>query len=171
MMTEQTRQSQLVAVLREGVAIVQMIFFKELRTALHERYYGDMDKMDISRLAGAVTNELFGTPNPEPEFVQFQQEHRATIEQEMLRLATELPQLRRYVTDALRIQALCDSQEGVESDDTLLIADKLGILLRDREIPLPSVFMTMVREVGKEHELIIPPTPTISAEDDTNLTH
>lgn len=146
-----------------------MIFFKELRASLQDRH-ADAEQMTVSMLAGAITNELFGTTNPEPKFTEFRQDHRATIEQELLGLAVLLPRMRRLVTDALRIQALCDSQEGVQDDNSLVIADKLGILLKEREIPLPSAFMTLVREVGKDHELIIPPIP-ISAEDDQSLTH
>jgi hypothetical protein len=166
---DNSKQSQLVGALREGVAVIQMILFKELRASLQTRH-SDSEQMTVSMLAGAITNELFGTANPEPKFIQFRQDNRAVIEQELLGLATQLPEMRRLVTDALRIQALCDNQEGIQDDNSLVVADKLGVLLKEREIPLPSTFMSMVREVGKEHELIIPPVP-ISAEDDQSLSH
>jgi len=153
-------QSQLIPVLREGLSVVQMVVFKELRSGLATRYpHGESSF--ISMLAGAVTNELFGTPNQEPRFVEFRQENWGIIEQELLNLPTETPQLRAPITDALRVAALCDSQEG-HGDDTAALtrADALGILIRDRDIPLPSTFMTMVRDLGRQYNLITPPVKT-----------
>lgn len=161
--------SKLIPVLREGVSVIQMIFFKETRTHL-QLTHPDKDPKTLSLLAGAITNELFGTPNPEPPFTRFLDEQRATIEQEMLGLSTHLPHLRHYLTDALRIQALCDNQEGLPQSNGLIIADKLGILIKDREIPLPSNFMTMVREIGAQHQLIIPPLQ-ISSEENNGIVH
>lgn len=167
--TAANKQSRLIAILREGVGLVQMIFFKEMKNRLdHDR--PDLDAPARSKLAGAVTNELFGTINPAAEFMAFRQEHRALIEQELLGLTTNLPHLLPALTDALRLQTLCDNQEGVATDDTLVTADKLGILLRDRETPLPSAFMTMIRELGARYHLIIPPTP-ITEEDDRTIVH
>jgi hypothetical protein len=164
-----SKQSRLIGILREGISVIQMIFFKEIRLRL-QGSYPDTDPKTLSKLAGAITNELFGTPNPEPEFVLFLQEHQSTIEQEMLGLAVNLPHLRRPVTDALRIEALCDNQEGRDQANSLVIAEKIGLLLKDREVPLPSTFMTMVREIGGQHQLIVPPVP-ISADDDKSIAH
>jgi hypothetical protein len=163
------KQSRLIAVLREGIGLVQMIFFKEIKGRL-DRVRPDLEAPMRSRLAGAVTNELFGTINPAPDFMQFRREQQALIEQELLGLAVTLPHLLPFLTDALRLQTLCDNQEGVTTEDTLITADKLGILVRDRETPLPSAFMTMVRELGARYQLIIPPTP-ISPEDDHTMVH
>jgi hypothetical protein len=167
--TGPNKQSRLIAVLREGIGLVQMIFFKEIKGRL-DRDRPSLDATVRSKLAGAVTNETFGTVNPAPEFMAFRQEHRAQIEQELLGLAVNLPHLLPALTDALRLQALCDNQEGMADDDTLLTADKLGLLLKDRETPLPSAFMTMVRELGARYHLIIPPTP-ITPEDDRSIVH
>lgn len=158
-MTETTHpsQSQLIPVLREGLSVVQMVVFKELRAGLAARH-PDGEASFVSMLAGAVTNELFGTPNQEARFVQFRRENRGIIEQELLDLPTQAPHLRAPITDALRVAALCDSQEGLGDDTSALNrADALGILIRDRDIPLPSTFMTMVRELGSRHHLITPP--------------
>jgi hypothetical protein len=162
-------QSRLIAVLREGISVVQMALFKELKELLSSRY-PEQDQITRSMLAGSITNEIFGTPNPEPKFVAFHHEHRAVIEQELLGLAANLPHLRRYITDALRIQALCDNQEGIGPDNTLLMAEKFGILVKDRTIPLPSSFMTLARDLGEQHQLIIAPVQ-ISPEDDRSLPH
>jgi len=164
-----SKQSRLISILREGVSVIQMIFFKEIRLRLQSNY-PDKDRQTLSMLAGAITNELFGTPNPEPKFILFLQEQQSTIEQEMLGLAINLPHLRRPITDALRIEALCDNQEGLDQANSLVIADKIGLLLKDCEVPLPSTFMTMVREIGGQHQLIVAPV-AISDEEDKSIIH
>lgn len=163
------KPSRLIAVLREGIGLAQMIVFKEIKIRL-DQHRPDLAATIRSKLAGAVTNELFGTPNPDPGHRRFHQEHRAIIEQELLGLAANLPHLRPCLTDALRLQAICDNQEGAPTDDTLVTAAKLGILLKNRDIPLPSVFMTMVRELGANHRLIVPPLP-LTPNDNQPMVH
>ena len=161
------KSSQLIPVLREGIALVQMVFFKEMRAHMIKNY-PDRSAAEQSMLAGAITNEIFGTPNPDPKFMDFRQQNHPLIEQELLGVAANFNEIRRYLTDALRVQTLCDSQEGKDTSDTLTVADKLGILLKDRDIPLPSVFMTLVRGLGQKHNLITPPVQ-IAPEDDKPL--
>ena len=152
------KKSQLIAVLREGVSVIQMILFKETRAAIAGKYR-EMDTGFHSMMAGAITNELFGTPNMEERFVRFREENRGALEQELLAFASDLPKLLAPLTDALRVQTLCDSQEGNDNTDLLSRASELGILQGERDVPLPTTFMTMVRELGKRHSLIIPPVP------------
>jgi hypothetical protein len=163
------RNSQLLTILQEGVGLVQMILFKELRTLLGNKHSGK-DSIFLSMLAGDITNELFGSRNPEEKFQIFRRDNSTMIEQELLGLAQELPALRSNITDALRIQTLCDNQMGKDSTTCLTRADELGILIREREIPLPSTFMTMVRTLGEQHGLIIPPV-FITPEDDKTVLH
>ncbi|MDH4319074.1 MAG: hypothetical protein OEV64_11830, partial [Desulfobulbaceae bacterium] len=61
-----------------------------------------------------------------------------------------------YLTDALRMQAICDNQEGRNSLSSLLMARALGILQENRPLPLPSSFMTTVRALGAQCGLLIP---------------
>lgn len=163
------KQSRLIGALREGVGLVQMIFFKEIRSLLKNNYPDMEDKKQLM-LAGAITNELFGTPNPEPQFVAFRQENQAVIEDELNGLARNLPQLCPYLTDALRVQALCDNQEGIEDPGVLQAAEAFGLLVKERNLPLPSAFMTLVRGLGEQYQLIIAPVQ-ISPEDDKSLLH
>jgi len=165
----QEKQSQLIGVLREGVAVVQMILFKEVRAVIGKTF-SDHDPSYISMIAGAVINEVFGTVNPEQKFVDFRRENRGAIEQVLLGLKTELPTLLPAVTDALRIQVLCDHQEGTDSSHALQQADALGILQMDRPVPMPSSFMTLVRSLGEQHNLIIAPVQ-ITPEQDKQLAH
>lgn len=168
-MSELKKKSQIVAALREGVAVVQMVFFKELRTQISKRF-PELEQKEQLMLSGAITNELFGTRNLEARFAQFRDNHKAVIEQELLGLAANLAPLRPYITDALRVQALCDRHEGAEDSAVLEAADSIGILIKERDIPLPSVFMTFARGLGDRHKLISPPLQ-ITAEDDSTMVH
>ena len=152
----ENKNSRLIPILREGVAVIQMIFFKELKSVIAGKH-PDLDLPSQTMLAGAVTNELFGSQNPEEKFQNFREQYRGTIEQELLCLATELPQLSAPLADALRVQTLCDNQEGIDSSHILKLADSCNILSAERELPLPSAFMATVRKLGGEHNLIIPP--------------
>jgi hypothetical protein len=170
MTTENTeKNSQLLVSLREGVSLVQMILYKELRQGLEQKNTG-RDRAEIGLLAGSVTNEVFGTRNPEPRFAKFVAENWGKIEQELLGLKDKYAFICKHVTDALRIQALCDHQEKGDSSGTLLSAKKYGYLIEEREVPLPSTFMTTVRELGKQHNLIAPPVQ-ITPEDDQSMIH
>ena len=165
----QQKESQLLPVLREGIGVVQMILFKEVRDSITSRY-PDKDKAYISMLSGAIVNEVFGTPNPEPRFTAFFEENKGVIEQELLGLKENCQGILPALTDTLRLQALCDSQEGGDSSHVLSKADKLGILILDRPVPMPSSFMTLVRGLGEQHQLIIAPVQ-ITPEEDQQLIH
>lgn len=151
-------QSRLIEALREAVAVVQMVFFKELRQTLSRKRPHE-DRRHLLGLAGAITNEVFGNDNPDPQVIAFRQRHRGTIEQEMLALGEDLTGLCGELSDALRIQTLCDHQQGIDSSRILLRAKEFGFLVEEREIPLPSSFMTMARQLGARHGLISPPAP------------
>ena len=170
-MSEQNleQQSKLIGALREGVALVEMIFFKEIKGII-EKKHPDKDLSTHLMLAGAVTNELFGTPNPEEKFVAFRRDNQELIEEEMSSLAQNLSHLRNVLTDALRVQTLCDNQEGVEDTGVLQAAESLGVLVKDRNLPLPSAFMTLVRGLGEQYELVVAPIQ-ISPEEDQSLLH
>lgn len=163
------KNSQLVQSLREAVGLVQMILFKEMRMNLDQKQQ-NMPQSERSILAGSITNEVFGTPNPAPKFKAFRDNNWGVIEQELLNLHENYNFLCRHITDALRIQTLCDSQEGADSSETLVKAKEYGYLLEERETPLPSTFMSIIRALGKEHKLIIPPVQ-ITPEDDAALIH
>lgn len=165
-MTEesQEKQSQLVQSLREGIGVVQMVIFKELRDSFVEKY-PERDVKNRAMLVGAIINQLFGMENPEERFQQFNRDNKATIEQELLGMKENHPHLLKSITDALRVQVLCDSQEGEDSTQVLLQANELGLLLKERETPLPSTFMTLIRRLGEKHGLTIAPQQITPEED------
>ncbi|MCP4686983.1 MAG: hypothetical protein GY859_02975 [Desulfobacterales bacterium] len=148
-------QSKLVPVLRESIDVVKMILFKELKRHTAEKY-PDKSAAWTGKLSGAILNDLFGAPNTQEPFLTFVQENGERIEAEMKNISTRFEALQIPLTDALRVQFLCDSQEGVDSEFVLSRARELGILIEDREIPLPNTFMNMVRKIGVAHEILAP---------------
>ena len=73
--------SRLIAVLREGIGVVQMILYKEVKKQL-ARDNPDKEQTHLAMLAGAITNTVFGSSNPEKKFQDFYRSNRGTIEQE-----------------------------------------------------------------------------------------
>jgi hypothetical protein len=150
--------NKLIPLMREGIEVIKMIIFQKLRGQLGQTH-PERDGVYLSRLAGAVVNELFGTPNDQGPFATFVSENRHLIDAELRGLAQTLPEIRIPFTDALRMQFLCDPQEGQDNGALLNQALDLGLLLYDREIPLPHTFMELVRRLGTAFNLILPPMP------------
>lgn len=163
------KKSQLIASLREGVAVVQMVLYKNVREQIGIRHPSRPQK-EQAMLAGTIINEVFGTPNPEVQFISFKKDNWSIVEQELIALKENNPQIITFLTDALRIQVLCDSQEGTDSASTLLTARNHGYLCEEREIPLPSTFMTIIRTLGEQNGLIIAPVQ-ITPEQDQAIVH
>ena len=156
-------ESKLLPIMREGADIIKMIFFKKLKERLSAKHM-HRDQQYINKLTGAIVNDLFGTPNTQQPFATFVEENLFFIKLEMKSIATELQELRIPLTDALRVQFLCDSQEGVDSSAVLLHAKELGILIVDREVPLPAKFMNLVRRLGSSYDLLahVPKAETLT---------
>lgn len=143
--------------MREGVEVIKMVFFKKLRTYLTQKY-PDREPSFTNKLAGTIINDLFGTPNTQEPFAGFAKENNAIIQEELANIAT-LEDTLIPLTDGLRMQVLCDHQEGSDNSSVLIQAENLGILLVDRDLPLPHSFMHLVRKLGSAFGLIIPPLP------------
>lgn len=148
-------ESKLIPALREGVDIVKMILFKKLKMHLPKKY-PHKDAKHIGWLSGAIINELFGTPNPAEPFATFVAENKFFIKLEMKNITSDLPEMRIPLTDALRVQFLCDHQEGIDSSHILSQAKQLGILMMDRDAPMPAKFMGLVRKLGSSFDLLHP---------------
>lgn len=151
-------ESKLIPILREGVEVVKMISFRKLKEALAEKHPAQ-DGAFLAKLAGALINAIFGAPTHEEPFAVFARSHANLIAHEQTRVGAMLEELRIPLTDALRIQSLCDHQEGQDSTATLRQAQALGILLADRDLPLPHSFIELVRRLGSGFGLLLPPLP------------
>jgi hypothetical protein len=147
--------AKLVPVLREGIDIIKMVLFNELKPYF-EKSYPQRDPGDITRLAGAVVNDLFGVENMEEPFASFYRENAQVIKKEVKAIATHFDYLHIPLTDALRMQYLCDCQEGENGESVLEKAKNLKILLTDREVPLPGAFMSLVRSFGVAYKILEP---------------
>lgn len=153
-----TFESKLIPILREGVEIVKMISFKKLKEALAKKH-PEQEAAFIAKLSGALINAIFGAPAHEEPFAIFARNHANLIAHEQTKVGAMLEELRIPLTDALRIQSLCDHQEGLDSTATLRQAQDLGILLADRDLPLPHSFIELVRRLGSAFGLLLPPLP------------
>lgn len=148
-------ESKLIPSLREGVDVVKMILFKKLKMHLPQKY-PHKEVNYINWLSGGIINELFGTPNPAEPFVTFVAENKFFIKLEIKNITSDFPEMRIPLTDALRVQFLCDHQEGIDSSHILTQAKQLGILITDRDAPLPAKFMGLVRKLGSSFDLLQP---------------
>jgi hypothetical protein len=153
--------NKVIPVMREAIVTVQMILFKTLQDSLRERY-SDHPISFATYLAGAVINNLFGSQAADNNVSNFAVANRASVEQELRRLATHCAPLLPLLTDALRMQTLCDNQEGIHSIPSLLMAKALGILQEERPLPLPSTFMLQVRSLASQHGLVTSSVPESS---------
>ncbi len=144
---------KIVPVMREAIVMVQMIFYRRLKEDVQERYQ-DWSEQEKIWLAGAVVNNLFGTEAADPEVNAFARRHRELIEQELRELKTRVSDLVPHLTDAMRMQTICDNHEGIHSIPCLLMAKELGLLDEERVLPMPSTFMIAVRKLGAEHGLV-----------------
>ena len=152
---EEKLDNRVIPAMREAVTLVQMVLFRELKEKLAEKY-ADWDQDEFRRLIGCIVSDIFGTPAQDPESVQFARRHIETVEAELRALAGNVPEILPHLTDSLRMQILCDREEGINTLPTLLRARALGVLLEDRAIPLPSTFMIFVRQLGAVHGLVEP---------------
>ena len=153
--SEKKIQGDLVPTLRQGIDIIKMVLFKELKPYL-ENKYPRISTDDIARLTGAVVNSLFCIENMEKTVADFMADHQDTVQQELDAFASNFDHLTIAITDALRIQYLCDCQEGIDSEAVLEKALKLDVLIKDRDVPLPGAFMSLVRSFGVAYKILEP---------------
>lgn len=152
---EERLDSRIIPVMREAVDTVQLVLFGQLKEKLAEKYQ-DWAPEDFSRLVGCIVSDLFGTPAGDRESREFARKHIDVVEQELRAMAGILPDMAPYLTDALRMQTLCDHEEGINSLPTLLRARAVGLLQEERTIPMPSTFMLAVRKLGSSQGLLEP---------------
>ncbi|MDP2104750.1 MAG: hypothetical protein Q8J76_02055 [Desulfobulbaceae bacterium] len=141
-------ESKLIPILREGVEIVKVIFFMDLRDHLRVSQAG-WDHDFSSKVTAAVVGDVFGGDHQEGALADFVAAHRQVVDEVRAKVGCELPALRILLTDALRTMVLCDYQE--DGRDTSLVLERArewGILLSERELPLPNSFIDLVRRLG-----------------------
>ncbi len=154
-MTDVEIDREFIPSLREGVDVIRMVFFKKMRDFLITKYPGQ-EKRVYGIIAGAVINQLFGTPNPDAQIQQFVQENDAVISAELQELSMNFADFRIPLTDALRIHYLCNFKEELDDAAATVLAKakELGVLIEERDVPLPKGFMELVYRIGKAHGLL-----------------
>ncbi|MDA3970348.1 MAG: hypothetical protein PF442_03260 [Desulfobulbaceae bacterium] len=154
-MTDVKIDREFIPSLREGVDVIRMVFFKKMREFLVAKY-PDQEKMFYGMIAAAVMNELFGTPNPDEKMQQFVQDNSGLITTELQQIGVNFGDFRIPLTDALRIHYLCNFQEEIDDAAATVLAQAkaLGVLIEERDVPLPKGFMELVYRIGKAHGLL-----------------
>ena len=89
------------------------------------------------------------------------------IDQEAQNVAANLDEMRIPLTDALRMQTLCDQMEDLADSNILQLARDNEILIEERDMPMPNSFIELVRRMGKAFGLLIPPLPQDGPASDT----
>ena len=154
--------SKLLPILREAVEVVRMILFKELKDYFIAVCPPEQAG-DAGRLAAGVLNDLFGVVNPDSAYADFVARNRAILDQALVEFPTRFEKLLIPLTDTLRMQFLCDSREGLdESTEFLARAKERGLLLDDREMPMPNHYLELIRRLGAAYGLVSPPPPAES---------
>jgi len=148
-------ESKLIPILREGVDMVKMIIFMQLRKSLTTSN-PDWQRDYSNKITGAVVNELFCLDNTDPEFLKFVEQNHTQVESGLACFCKDQQELFIPLTDALRIMVLCDHQEGVDRSSILQRAGDLGVLLLDRPMAMPNKFIELVRRLGTSFGLLNP---------------
>ncbi|CAK8717502.1 MAG: hypothetical protein D3920_04895 [Candidatus Electrothrix sp. AW2] len=148
-----TVDTKIIPVMRQAITTVQMILFQHLKKSIFQRYTDFSEKEKI-RLAGSVVNNLYGSDAVDSQVNLFARNHRELVEKELRDLSKHVAELIPHITDSLRMQTLCDNQEGIHSMPCLLLAKELDLLDEERELPMPSTFMQSVRKLGAETGLV-----------------
>ena len=148
-------EGDLVPTLRQGIDIIKMVLFKELKPHMEKRY-PHLAPEESGCLTGAVINDLFGIEDMEKSVKSFTTANQHLIDAEVAAFTENFDHLRIPLTDALRVQYLCDSHEGINCETILEKAERMKILISERAVPLPGAFMSIVRSFGVAYNIIEP---------------
>ncbi len=148
-----TFEPQLVPALREGIDVIKMVLYRELKSLL---LLNHRDPVYVNKLTGAVVNELFGVAHPGTATEIFSRANQDAIEKAFPMISAKLDHLKIPLTDALRIQFLCDNHEGMDSTAVLKKAEKRKLLIVERDVPLPGAFMNIARSFGRSYGVLDP---------------
>ncbi len=155
--SRQEQVSGLVPALRQGVMVLQMVFYMKLKGHLSEKY-PDASPEEIRLLAGAVVNRYFGEQELSEPLKGFMEAQGTRVEEELSEVADRFEELRIPLTDALRMHFFLNRFEKTGDEEAearaLKDAKEWGILLEDRQVPWPRGFMEMAYRVGKAYGLI-----------------
>lgn len=122
---------RLITRMKDAVAQVKLGFGLHLIVKYRQRF----DLEIASALSAAVVNDLFGD-RPAPYAVT----NPAQVQASVAELRNESPELRRLLTDALRVYATLNYSEGTFNTSAVERAHALGILVPGGDAPDPTAF-------------------------------
>ncbi|MBU1036432.1 hypothetical protein KKF32_00165 [Patescibacteria group bacterium] len=141
----------------QGVDVVKLVLYKVLTEDFAEKYKEKGEKF-YKTLATSIINEIFGCHNPESQ--KTFSENKKIVAEEIKNLGTKHPELKRPITDALRvfIQAnqMLGSSTMKDTEYVVNLFDKAierGIFIKGGDAPSPEPFLQMMEELIKKYNL------------------
>jgi len=128
----------------QGVDIVKLVLYKILTDEFSKRYQGDGEGF-YKTLAGAIINEIFCCHNEKSLLVL--DENKSTVIDEIKKLGTKHPELKRSITDALRVLVQANFMLSGKMQDNFQEvfnnAIERNIFIKGGENPEPKTFLEM----------------------------
>ncbi len=152
-----TLSSGFLPALREGVVLLQMVFYMRFRDWLTAQE-PELTQEEIKLISGAMVNRLFGEKKVSNSLNRFMKKNLQTIDEKLSLVPDELQELRIPITDALRMHFFLNRFQGTGDQEMEILAlknaKKWGILIEERQVPWPKGFMEMTYRIGKAYGLI-----------------
>ncbi len=145
----------------QGVNIVKLVLYEVLVEDFAEKYKEEGEEF-YKTLAASIVNEIFGCHKPKTEEL-FTKNEKIAIE-EIRDLGTKHPELKRPITDALRVLFIADTMidPGRQKDmdyhyhraiDLSNKATERGIFIKGGDAPSPEPFLQMAEGLIKKYDL------------------
>ena len=135
-----------------GVNVVKLVLYKILRDDFSKRYQKEGEEF-YKTLAGATVNEVFGS-HSEASRVTFD-ENKETVVQEIETLGIRHSELRRPISDAIRvyIQASFILSGELPRNYSAIFNNAIdrGVFIGSGGQPIPKTFLAMTEELSKKY--------------------
>lgn len=139
----------------QGVDIVKLILYKVL-TEDYSNIYKNKDEDYCNDLAAASVNEIFNSHNEKTSI--FFNNNKENIVNGIIYLGKKHPDLKRPITDALRVFVQANwmlSGNSKYYSDLKVFQNAIdrGLFIKGGDPPEPASFLEMVEELAKKHNL------------------
>lgn len=141
--------------MEKGVDIIKLTLWK-IASDDFNRTYAAKGPDYCKSLAAATVNEIFGCHNPESNRIF--KENQDVIVDEIRHLGINHPDLKRPITDALRVTAvthfMSTGKPTDNQDEVFKNAMDRGVFIAGGMAPEATAFLKMAEDVGKHYEVI-----------------
>lgn len=141
----------------QGVNIIKVVLYKLLTDNFAEKYK-EKGEYFYKTLAAAMINEIFGCHNPESKEVF--NKNKKIVEEEIKILGSKHPELKRPITDALRVFIQANYMLGSNTMKNMDHVENLynkaverGIFIKGGEAPSPEPFLQMADDLIKKYNV------------------